>query len=130
MDTPHISLSPLPKAFSSEMLDPSGTRSLPPLSPHGDYEGFTGYPKKPRAPSVFSRLANVIIGSPFLSTTLFYLFLAGATAGVAKWSYSLGVRNPDNELRPNESGVSVSLASLALVGFELTPCIADRTRWA
>jgi len=49
----------------------------------------------------------VAVRYPFLSTIVIYLVFVGATAGVAKWSFNQGVRNPDSQLQPNKSGIGL-----------------------
>ena len=113
-DSPRISpfLRPI---FAREMSNASRATSPIPLSSQvGSEELVPIHPKTPLPLSVVSRLASVIRWYPFLSTVLFYAFLVGGIAGVAKWSYNMDATNLGSKLQlgHNESGVSSSPISL------------------
>ena len=76
--------------------------------------------KKPPRLSVFSRLTSIVRRHPFLSAVLLYGLLTGFVTAIAKSSYNRDKRQPGEKLAWEGNGVCFSLASMALVRFELT----------
>jgi len=95
-----------------------------------DFEGLLPVPQEvpPKKTPLFSGfpwLTGVVRRFPFLSAVFLYGVLTGIIAGVAKSSYNRDKRRPGAKFAYHGNGVSFSLLSPALVGFELPRHIID-----